>query len=469
MGEVHGHEGVAGLHEGEINGHVGGCAGVGLDVGGFGTVEFADAFDAERLDFIDDFAAAVVPFAGIAFGVFIGENGGHCLADSEGGNVFAGDEFEVFFLPFFFFVDEFGDCGVYLLEAFSVGVHRRRGCHALLLRIFGSRCWGVGGWVDALLGLPGFVFLPNGWLLSEPIVYAGQSNCEGGCAGNTKEGPEMELGKEEQQILEIKELRSQMKAWRWGLFGVSVLVVAASIGTVNTAFRGLTDKGPKQDEFVQTLTAELDRDVKPMVEDMARQTISEVRPEINAAFEDVNNQMPVLAEAALGQLDQLQQSLPERSEKVLREAFVTMLQKKETDLQEMFPEATEEQIERLLTNLASSAGEQAQEAAVELFGKHVDTLMAIHKDLEVISAKEEKNLAGVDPSWEMGLLVMDILREDLERSRPDKGAAVMASKSDSISSMATVAKKDKKSTLVPTTKPLAIVREKMSVKTGGTK
>ncbi len=278
----------------------------------------------------------------------------------------------------------------------------------------------------------------------------------------------MELGKEEQQIQEIKELRNQMKAWRWGLFGISVLVVAAAIGTVNTAFRGLTDKGPKQEEFVKTLTAELDRDVKPMVEDMTRQTINEVKPEITAAIQDVNNQMPVLAEAALGQLDQLQQNLPDRSEKVLREAFVTMLQKKEEDLHKMFPEATDEQIERLLTNLAESAGAQAQEAAVELFGKHVDTLMAIHKDLEVISAKEEKNLAGVDPSWEMGLLVMDILREDLEKSRPDKGA-VMASKSDSMSSMATVAKKGTKPTLVRPTKTLDIVRKTISLKTGETK
>ncbi|MFM9872034.1 MAG: hypothetical protein ACKVQS_01060 [Fimbriimonadaceae bacterium] len=260
-----------------------------------------------------------------------------------------------------------------------------------------------------------------------------------------------------------------MKAWRWGLFGISVLVVASAIGTVNTAFRGLTDKGPKQEEFVKTLTAELDRDVKPMVEDMTRQTISEVKPEITAAFEDVNHQMPVLAEAALGELNQLQTNIPERSEKVLKEAFVTMLQKKEEDLHKMFPEATEEQIERLLTNLSASAGEEAQEAAVQLFGKHVDTLVAINKDLEVIAAKEQKNLAGVDPTWEMGLMVMDILREDLERARPDKSPAVMASKTDSLSSMATVAKKETRSTIMKPTKPLEIVREKMAQKPGGTK
>lgn len=252
----------------------------------------------------------------------------------------------------------------------------------------------------------------------------------------------MEMGKQEQQIKEIQELRTQLQGWRWGLFGITVLVVISAIGTVNSAFHGLVDKGPKQEQFVKTLTAELDRDVRPMVEDMTQQTIHEVQPEITAAFQDVNNQMPVLAEAALGELDQLQQNLPHRSEKVLREAFVAMLMKKEEQLHKMFPEATDEQIERLLTNLAESAGQEAGEAAVQLFGKHHDTLMAIHKDLEVISTKEAKNLEGVDPSWEMGLLVMDVLREDLERNRPDKPAK-MATKTDGFTSAQTVKKETK--------------------------
>ncbi len=249
----------------------------------------------------------------------------------------------------------------------------------------------------------------------------------------------MDMGKEEQQIKEIKELRSQLTGWRWSLFGVGVLIVIASVGTINTAFRGLVDKGPQQDLFVKTLTTELERDVKPIVEDMTRQTIREVQPEINKAVEDVNQQMPILAQAALSELDQLQANLPAKSEKVLQETFVAMLQKKETDLQEMFPEATPEQIERLLTNLAESAGAEAQGAALELFGKHHETLMAIHENLEVIAEKERPHLEGVDPSWEMGLLVMDILREDLERARPDKGAA-MASKSEEFTSTKKIAK-----------------------------
>lgn len=255
----------------------------------------------------------------------------------------------------------------------------------------------------------------------------------------------MDLGKEEKQIQEIKELKGQLLGWRWGLMGVGVLVAISAIGSVNSSFRGLVDKGPTQDKFVKHLTEELNNDVKPLIEDMAKQTISEVQPEINKAVDEVNAQMPILAQNALAELDQLQTNLPARGEKVLREAFVAMLQKKETDLQEMFPEATEEQIERLLTNLAESAGKEAEGAAVELFGKHHDALMAIHKHIGVISEKEAASLQGVDPSWEMGLLVMDIFREDLERNRPDK-SSVMAKQTEEFSSAKTVSTKkgDKK-------------------------
>lgn len=81
--------------------------------------------DAEGFDLVDDLASAVVAFAGISFGVLIGEDGGHGLAYGEAGDVFAGDEFEVIFLSALFLVDEVCDVGIDLVEGFSVGVDRR--------------------------------------------------------------------------------------------------------------------------------------------------------------------------------------------------------------------------------------------------------------------------------------------------------------------------------------------------------
>ena len=90
------HEGVARFENGEEDRHVGLCARMGLHVGVFGSVETADALDGQRLDPIDDLAAAVVTGAGIAFGVFVGQHRPHCLHDLVADIVFRGDQLDAF-------------------------------------------------------------------------------------------------------------------------------------------------------------------------------------------------------------------------------------------------------------------------------------------------------------------------------------------------------------------------------------
>ena len=58
--KAHAHEGLAGLHEGGVDGDVGLGAGVGLDVGVFGAEEAVDALDGEGLGHVDELAAAVI-------------------------------------------------------------------------------------------------------------------------------------------------------------------------------------------------------------------------------------------------------------------------------------------------------------------------------------------------------------------------------------------------------------------------
>lgn len=258
----------------------------------------------------------------------------------------------------------------------------------------------------------------------------------------TTEG-HMDSGKEEQQITQLKQLKQQLRWWKSGIFFAGVVVVLASVGTVHSSVKGLVEKGPKQDEFVKEMTVAIKSDIAPAIEDMAKSTINTVRPQIQASFDRVNARLPELAQATMDELDTLQANLPKRGEAVLRDTFGQMLVAKEAKLQEMFPEATDEQIERLLTNLAESAGAEAQQAAVELFGRHHDVLTRIHKNLEKMSSKE-KNLESTEPSWEMGLLVLDLFREDLEAARP--GKEQMASESTSVKS-ARKATKDVKVTV----------------------
>ena len=92
---------------------------MGLDVGGFRAEKFFDPFDREGFHFIDEFAAVVVTFAGISFGIFVGQHGTLCRTDGPGGEVFAGDQFDAVALAFGFGVDDFGDggIGVYIAQS----------------------------------------------------------------------------------------------------------------------------------------------------------------------------------------------------------------------------------------------------------------------------------------------------------------------------------------------------------------
>lgn len=236
----------------------------------------------------------------------------------------------------------------------------------------------------------------------------------------------MNQGMEENNIEQLKNLKLQLKWWRWGVFGVSLLIVIGCVDTIAGAVKGLATKGPRQEKFVKELSEGLQTEVVPMLEQMAGQTMSEVRPDIERAFQQVNNRVPEMAQATLSQFDTLQANLPKRGDAVLTRTFGDMLAKKEESLQAMFPEATEEQIERLLTNLGESATEQVNVANLQLFERHQAALERIHENLDKISQAEASKIAHVDPTWEMGLLVLDIFRADLEQIRPDKSALLAA-------------------------------------------
>lgn len=233
-------------------------------------------------------------------------------------------------------------------------------------------------------------------------------------------------GIEQQKIEELKSLKTQIRSWRWGFVAAIAVLAMGAVSTVNTAFKGLTKPGPKQDVYVKEVTAAVRNEIAPMVEDMARSTLTEVKPQVELAVDRVNARMPEVAQAALDELDTLQANLPVRGEAVLQRTFGTMLASKEDELKAMFPEATDEQITRLLTNLGESAQLEAEGAAVELFGRHHETLEKIHAHLETISAKEAASLQGVDPTWEMGILVLDLFRDEAMRSRPDKASMMAA-------------------------------------------
>ena len=98
-GEVHTHEHVPGLRQGEIDGNVRLGAGVRLHVGMLSPEELLGPVAADVLHYIHIFTAAVKTLAGVALGVFIREMAADGLHDRRRGEVFRGDKLYMVALP----------------------------------------------------------------------------------------------------------------------------------------------------------------------------------------------------------------------------------------------------------------------------------------------------------------------------------------------------------------------------------
>ena len=96
--QVHGEIRIARLHHGEIHRHVGLRAGVRLHVGVLAAEESASPLAGQLFHAVDEFAAAVVPPARIAFGILVGEDGAGRFEHGGARIVFRSDQLEPRFL-----------------------------------------------------------------------------------------------------------------------------------------------------------------------------------------------------------------------------------------------------------------------------------------------------------------------------------------------------------------------------------
>ena len=94
FGKGHAEHFVARLEHSSVGGKVCLRTGVRLHVGVFGAEQRLGALDGDVFHDVHTFAAAVVAFAGVAFGVFIGQHAAHRRHDGGRDNVFGSDQFQ---------------------------------------------------------------------------------------------------------------------------------------------------------------------------------------------------------------------------------------------------------------------------------------------------------------------------------------------------------------------------------------
>ena len=117
--EVHSHQGISGFEDRELYGEVGGGAGMGLYICISAAEKLLCALDSNGLDDIDDLAAAIIPFAGIAFCIFVGKRASHCSHHRFAGPVLRCDQFNMLVLTLYFLFNGSRDLRIDLSDFFD--------------------------------------------------------------------------------------------------------------------------------------------------------------------------------------------------------------------------------------------------------------------------------------------------------------------------------------------------------------
>ena len=234
------------------------------------------------------------------------------------------------------------------------------------------------------------------------------------------------------EIRTLESLRKQAFWWRTGATLVTVFVVAGCLMGLNSSVRGLAQSGPRQDEFVGYVSEGMRKDVVPSLQTLASETLTEIQPQLRAEFEHINTRVPELTAAVTKELTVLQNELPKASEKTLDSAFSNLLKSREAKIRKMYPDVTEAQVQTLMTNLRTTGEKEIREANEELFAPHQTALSKTLDHLRKIAAEEAGNTKGQNPSWEMGIAVLDVVRADLKDAQTGTTSGLASPKSAAI-------------------------------------
>ena len=97
-GEIHAHQGVPRLQQGHKGRQIGLGTGMGLHIGVLRAEELFHPVNGQPLDLVHILAPAVVPPAGVALGILVGQAAAHGGHHRGGGDVLRGDKLDIFLL-----------------------------------------------------------------------------------------------------------------------------------------------------------------------------------------------------------------------------------------------------------------------------------------------------------------------------------------------------------------------------------
>ena len=232
----------------------------------------------------------------------------------------------------------------------------------------------------------------------------------------------------------LEEIREQQRLWRYGtyigglIFLVLVLVI---IFKVKSFIPPTTD--PKQlvketktllvkkdyvgknnwEKLVISLKKGWEKDLQTDLNNILHNTTNTIAQDLIKPWTNLNARSAEVVKAANDQLSLLEGTMPQATETVLRERLERVIRLREKKLKDINPEASKQEIETAVQLLINLGSKHAQAISDELFVDQLVQLDKIFKDMETIHQTERTGAKGEVPNWEMALMVLDILREEV--------------------------------------------------------
>ena len=220
------------------------------------------------------------------------------------------------------------------------------------------------------------------------------------------------------KIAELHALRSRISRWRMGTPIAIIVVVVFALMSIYTAGGNLARPGPTRDEFVSRVQQGMNEDVVPIVRHVAYQTFQSTKSAVQDELQKISERTPEFSEAMYKEVETLVENIPMRTQEQLSDVLAESLAKQEDKIAEMFPEVTKENVHTLIERLVVLAENQTDTLSTKLFERHLISINNIIDDLEAIRKSETIRPDDELASWEMALLVFDILRSEFDEVHP---------------------------------------------------
>jgi predicted PurR-regulated permease PerM len=226
-----------------------------------------------------------------------------------------------------------------------------------------------------------------------------------------------------QLIQELEKLRVQTRRFRL-LTVISLLVIViAGVSAIIESVYSLTLAGPRQEEFVRNMSADLKDNLLPTVQKIAGRSIEALKPAVEKGLREINGRAPEVADVALRELDAMGGELTVYAGKVLDQSVTGTMQKRQNKLRRMFPNTYDKQIDILLNNLTLEAQDQLAQNGGNIFNSHLNSIQSILANLDKIQKTEPVAATNNVDSWQVAYMFMDVFVHEFKDLSPSESAA----------------------------------------------